>query len=408
MNHFITRIASFVLAFGFFISCSTLSTSNNDSDPSDDLSAAQLQQRIDSVDKQIAEGPNNPGLFYQKGFYLTELAQKRNPAERTTFYSDAHAALMKAADLYSNSTNTSEKEKAQELLKVTWSNEHNQGVQIMQDDTVTESPNYLRAATHFNNATVIIPDSSISYKMEARAHYKNQNKEKAIEVLELARKNIAQPPLPMLEQLAFLYLETDQPQQAVGVYEQANSFSDQNLNLLHGLSNAYISAGQHQEAIELLQVLIENEPENIIYGQSLATELYQAATDEIESIISDLQNGDVVDEESLNSADSLFQRAENEFERISNEYPDDVDLKRSFAQFYQNSAAKYQKLLPHVEQQNEQQISSKIVQYLSSSIPLFEQLAEQQPNEQGIWQNLYQAYTYLGMTEKAEEAKTNL
>ncbi len=211
----------------------------------------------------------------------------------------------------------------------------------------------------------------------------------------------------MLEQLAFLYLETDQPQQAVGVYEQANSFSDQNLNLLHGLSNAYISAGQHQEAIELLQVLIENEPENIIYGQSLATEFYQAATDEIEAIISDLQNGEAVDEESLTSADSLFQRAENEFERISNEYPDDADLKRSFAQFYQNSAAKYQKLLPLVDQKNEQQISKKIVQYLSSSIPLFEQLAEQQPNEQGIWQNLYQAYTYLGMTEKAEEAKAN-
>ncbi len=73
MHYLITRIASLVLAFGFFISCSTLSpSSDKNSELSDNLTEAQLKQRIDSLDKQIASEKNNPGLLYQKGFFLTE------------------------------------------------------------------------------------------------------------------------------------------------------------------------------------------------------------------------------------------------------------------------------------------------------------------------------------------------
>jgi predicted Zn-dependent protease len=126
----------------------------------------------------------------------------------------------------------------------------------------------------------------------------------------------------------------------------------------------------------------------------------------MESTISELKDGGRLEDSSFNTADSLIQQAKNEFDRISNEKPTNPDLKRSYAQFFQNSAAKYQKVLSYADQQKKQQLSSKIEQYLSSSIPLFEELAEQQPEEQSIWKNLYQAYTYLGMEEKAEEAKS--
>lgn len=399
MIHLSTRIASLALAFGFFIGCSTLQSPNSNSPQT--LSTKQLQQRIDSLDQQIESGNTNPDLYYQKGKFLTELAQKRDdPVQRTSPYINARNSLAQADELYQGS------EKVQELLKVTWSIEHNQGVKILQSDT-NGSPDFTRAAAHFNNATIIIPDSAISYKMKARAFYRDQQSQKAINALEDARQNADDVPTLLLEQLAFLYLENDQPQKAVEIYEQAESFSDQNLNLLHGLSNAYINASEHKKAVDLLQQLIESDPENIIYGQTLARELYFLAAEQLDGIASDLRQKENTSVE-ISSADSLLNRSENQFERILNENPEDEELKLSFAKFYHNSASKYQQLLPHVDSEEKQQLEEKIEQYLSSSIPLLEQLAEERPEDKEVWQNLYQAYSYLGMEEKARNAKSNL
>lgn len=405
INH-LTRIASFVLAFGFFIGCSTTQNTNQ---ISTDLTEKEIRQKLNSLDEQINTGKNNkPDLYYQKGSLLTKLAQKKeNPAQRTGLYTDANLALTQAADLYEN-TSDSNSEKVEELLNVTWSNEHNQGVQILQKDTTKESPDYNRAAAHFKNATIIIPDSAISYKMGARAHYKNKQPQKAIEVLRKAKKNVSNIPSPLLEQLAFLYLKNNQQGKAVEIYEHAESFSNQNLNLLHGLANAYINTEQHQKAIDLLEQLSSNKPENVIYGESLSMELYFLATKKLEMITSNLRQGKQVKNTLFNEVDSLLLRAEDQFKQILDQNSKDQQLKLSFAKFYQNSASKYQQLLPFVDGQHEVKIKDKITRYISNSIPFFEQLVAKESENQQIWQNLYQAYSYLGMKEKAQKAKSNL
>ena len=407
MNSYFTRIASFVLAFGFFISCSVLQSSQSEPQSPRNLSEKQIQQKIDSLNSQITSGALSASLYYQKATLHTKLAQKRNnPNERTPMYVSAHEAFTKAADLYQGSA-TPRTEKIREKRKVMWSNEHNQGVQILQRDTSDTTPDYTRAAAHFNNATVIIPDSAISYEMGARAHYKNQQLEKAIRVLEEANQKIDDLSPLLLEQLAFLYMENNQPQEAIGIYEKAESFSRQNMNLLHGLANAYINSENHQQAIQILEQLIKNEPENVIYGHSLATELYLTAGEKLQQIIPDLRSGNNIQSTAFSTADSLLQRAEERFKQTISANPNDRDLKLSFARFYQNSASKYQQLLPFVKKENKQQLENTIKEYVSSSIPLFEQLAEQIPDEQQIWHNLYQAYSYLGMDEKAQNAKSN-
>lgn len=407
MFHRLTRIASLVLAFGFFISCSILNSSQQTSEPSNNLSEKEIQSRLDSLNKQLEEGNETAPLLYQRGKLLTELAKKKDkPTQRTSIYADAHESLSQASELYQNSSDTTF-EKVQELLKVTWSNEHNKGVQILQKDTTTASPDYERAAANFENATAVIPDSAISYKMQARALYKDQQPQKAIEVLEKARRNVEDIPVKYLEQLAFLYLENDQPEKAIKVYEQAESFSDKNLNLLHGLSNAYINAKQHRKAAELLEMLSKNEPENVIYAQSLATELYFIAARQLESVVADLREGTQIKDTKFDSADSLLKRAKNHFVRIHDSNPKDQDLTLTVARFYQNSASKYQRLLPFVDSQKKEQLQNQIQEYLSSSIPLLEDLAKKSPDKERIWRKLYQAYTYLGMQEKAENAKSN-
>lgn len=408
MNHSFTRIASLVLAFGFFIACSSTKT-NIDSDPSPrKLSETQLEQRIDAINKKIAEGDSTADLLYRKGLYLTELAQKKTPASvRTPLYTDASAALKLAARKADERSSQSGKARSRELLNVTWSNEHNRGVQLMQADSSRKNPQYLQAAAHFKNATAVIPDSAISYKMGARAYYRADKSDRALAMLEEARSNIESLPPDILEQLAYLYLQNGRAADAVATYEQAESFSRENLNLLHGLSNAYISAGNHREAVTLLQTLVEEEPDNKTYRQSLATELYYLASEEVDQLLSSQEEEASMDDSDFQSVDSLLARAEKHFSELRENSEGDADFKERLAQFYHNGASKYQKLQPRAPKDLKTTIESRIEDLLSSSLPLLEDLVRKYPDQKQYWKNLYQAYSYLGMSEKANNAKSN-
>lgn len=406
MIHHFTRIASFMLAFGFFISCSTLQSSNPTSSSSKTLTEKQIKQEISSLDSKITKTSNQPELYFQKGKLLTELAKKQEaPSNRFTPYTDARQALEKAHQLFNDSTEATDKVK--DLLNLTWSLEHNEGVKSFQGDS-DQKPNYSKASAHFNNATILIPDSANSYTMRARALYQNQQPQKAIETLEKAQETIGNPPAELLEQLAFLYLENDNPEKAVVIYEEAESFSDQNLNLLHGLSNAYINAGNHQKAIALLNQLIENEPQNIIYAQTLGTELFFVGKSQLDSIATALENGASLKETQFDSAVTTVEKARDQFELLAEENPKNADIQKQMGNFYYNIASRYQKLIPLVADEEQEQLEEKITNYLSASIPLFERLTNQNKQDKELWNQLYKIYSILGMDEEAQNAKTNL
>ncbi|MEL7835059.1 tetratricopeptide repeat protein [Fodinibius sp. Rm-B-1B1-1] len=395
-----------MLAFGFFISCSTLQSSNPQSASNKTLTEKELKQEVSSLESRISEAPDQPDLHFEKGKLLTELAKKQKlPTNRVTPYTNARQALEKALQLYNDSTEAADQVK--DLLNVTWSLEHNEGVKFFQGES-DQKPDYERASAHFNNATIIIPDSANSYTMRARALYKNQQSQKAIGVLEKAQKQIDSPPAELLEQLAFLYLENDDPHKAVAVYEEAESFSDQNLNLLHGLSNAYINAGKHQQAIVLLNQLIENEPQNIIYAQTLGTELFFVGKSQLDSIFTALENGTPLEETQFDSAVTTVEKAREQFELLAEENPENTDVQKRTANFYYNIASRYQNLIPLVADEHQEQLEEKMTNYLSASIPFFERLATQNQQDQKLWDQLYKIYSILGMDEEAQNAKANL
>lgn len=406
MIHHITRIASFVLAFGFFISCSTLQSSTQDSAASATPSEQQIRQQIKSLDENISSNPEQADLYFRKGKLLTKLAQKReNASERVSPYKDARQVLEQAIKLYNDAEEP--EDKVRDLLNVTWRLEHNQGVKFLQEENGVQ-PNYEGAITHFNNATIVIPDSAISYTMKAQALYKNQQPKEAINTLEKAQRRINKPPVHLLEQLAYLYLENSDPRKAIAVYEQAESFSNRNLNLLHGLSNAYINAEEHQKAVELLEQLIKDKPQNVTYGQSLATELYFLGKSKLDSVVIALRNGNTLEETAFDSANILLNKSEEQFNQISDANPGNLEIQERKATFYYNSASQYQKLVPFASDEEQEQLQEKVKQYLSASVPLFESLVEQRPQNPKIWKKLYHAYSILGMNQEAENAKANL
>ncbi len=407
----ITRIVIPIIGitFGFFIGCSTLSPPSQTPDAPDELTKQELKVEIASANKQIEAGQADADLYYHKGYLLTQYAQKlEEPAERTATYQELQKTLQKAEKLFEVANLPSGKQKVDELLKVTWSSEHNLGVQIMQSDSTLESEDYEKAATHFKNATEVLPDTAISYKMEARAYYRNGKTTQALTTLEKAKSQIEKLPPEMLEQLAFLYLETEQPARAVAIYEEAEStFSSNDLNIIHGLANAYISAGEHKKAIDLLNELVENEPDNIIYSQTLANEYYHLGSSRLSKIVdgsAPAENNEAL----LAEADSLFTQARQQLESSISRNNGNQELLKAIARFYQNTAAKYQKVLTEVSDDKKGGINEIIRDYLSSSIPVYESLAQQNPDTKDYWKNLYQVYSYLGMNKEAEEAKSKI
>lgn len=243
--------------------------------------------------------------------------------------------------------------------------------------------------------------------MQAQTLYRNHRLDEAINVLEKARTHISPLPSSVLEQLAFLYLETDQKQKAVAAYEEAESFSDENLNIIHGLANAYISIDDHEKAVELLNLLVETEPENIIYAQTLGAEMYFLGTQKLDQVLSDPKNS--LTTEAYVSVDELFNEAENHLRKALSADSDNMELKQKLVYFYNNSAANYQRMLPYLSGTSAEDAKSTIRQYLQSAVPLLKSLTQNNPDSTNLWESLYRTYNYLGLDKKAEEIeyKTN-
>src|SRR5690625_7422288 len=83
---------------------------------------------------------------------------------------------------------------------------------------------------------------------------------------------------------SFLYLEEGQIELAAETYQTLLEEYPDDRELKHGLVNAYILGENHDGAIELLRELLEDEPDNTLYHQTLGAELFFNISDTIQSI----------------------------------------------------------------------------------------------------------------------------
>lgn len=394
----------------FFLSvgCSTFLSSNNQSSSQSDNSEQQLTDEIAAIEENIEQNPSDGDLYLRKAKLLQQMAQqKAEPAQRTPIYREMSATLEEAEKQLNESGQASSMQEIDEFLNVSWSNEHNQGVQETQSDSSLAQTDFEKAISHFNNATIILPDTAISYQLKARTQYQNRDTEGAIQTLENARENIEPLPVELIEQLAFLYLETGQTDQAANIYKQAESVSNEDSNILHGLANTYIEAEEHYKALEVLNILTDQEPDNIIYVKAKGTQLYFAGTQKMDSL--QIENIDQEKKERLFSeGDSLCSEATTYFQQAFEENEQDDQWKQELADFYHTVSAKYQQALPYLPESLEDPARQKITDFLETSIPLYRSLVEQYPEKELFWNNLYIAYSYLDMDEEAEQAKSNL
>ena len=381
---------SLVLAFGIFftLSCSTL----RDAEPansSDDESS--LQEEINFINQEITENPGNTDLQAEKAHLLYRYSQTiSTPANRNPVYQN----IRDIANSYSSNSEISAQ--LDEVLSEAWHTEQQSGIRLLQSSESPQNQDYKVITSHFENAITLIPDSLQSYTVLATTHYQHGNLNRAIEMLEQAEEQRDQYNPTVSEKLAYLYLESGNLVEAERRYRDLVEFSPEKLLYKHGLINVLILSDKHDETIDMLEELSEEYPARYSYQESLATELYYLFKTKTDAIASGSSNNALSNDE-RDELTNLLSSVHSIFETIQESLPSSEENLFRMASFYKNASQRLQKL-PDANGDFDNMES----EYMEYSLPLWEQLAEINPENLGYINNLYQVYLELGMQEEAE------
>lgn len=423
-----------ILAVGIlFYACSASKGSYLDQAKSK-LDAKNYESALAYADSAVTTDTANAQAFYYKGYILSKIADsKDDPAARTQYYAQMHDAFAKAQKLFAGQK---EQSKEQILMRMDivnhWTREHNTAIRLVTNDS-SRPKNYLdQAIAHLKNATTISPDSIVSWQVLGEVYYMDKNLPGAEDAMQKVIDARPKSDTTLYLRLAYFYQKDKKMQKSIDVLKKAHGVYPQNISIVQQLANAYLNADQDQNAIEVVKSLMQRDPKNPQYHLVYGTELYKLAlnyNDQLQSNFSkvfdskqNLHSGNVSKAnqkkiqhsiDSLMSAndqlqekvDSLGGMAETQLSQTITLRPNDAIAYHTIGVIYQNRAAAY------FQRRNITDDNSKAMAYdkqgkamLQKALPDYEKAAQIDPNNKSYWQSLFNVYTNLGMTQKANEA----
>ena len=410
LNPLYTRIALLTVAFGLFFGCTQEPAIQ---EAKLNLNRENYQEAVRSANRAIKEKPESPEAYYYHGVIHYRIAQQKvNPSKRKRNYRFMRGSLSQAKQLYEKQELPAKEQRdINPLLQEAWSDEHNSGVRILKNDTSMTDDLLTNAIAHLENATTIIPDSTISLEALANAYYKADQYQRAITTFEkLVQKDTLEKD-GIWEKLAYLHLEQGNAEEATRYYSKAEAAFTENVNVIHGLANAYISQSNHNKSVPLLRDLVQRAPNNLEYRMTLGTELYYFARQKLDSVIAHKSTASYTDstfeammQQKRQDADQLLMEAEQHFLKAVSLDRKNPEVLQTTATFHQNTAALYKQLREALPEEERQSTNQLIDTHLEAAIPYYQNLVDSQQETKPYWDNLFQIYSYLGQTEKAEEA----
>lgn len=378
-----------------------------------------------AADSALELQPNNPVIYFYRGATLGKVAEN-NPdvTARKATYEQMRADLMKARELFAEQEDPAgESEDIQPTIYQAWSVEHNAGVQYATDDSLmnaTENPLNLSIA-HLINATTINPDSTLSFDVLGSVYYMNQEPAKAADaiakVIELQEKPAAED----YDRLASYYFVSDQPEKAVDAIQAGLEFYPDSVNLIQKLADGLFQTGQTDEALNIMNQLIESEPDNPLYRLVVGTRIYQRVLTlndqlaENKETIFELEQNDgdqseidalKAENEELNSEiERLTERAETALLRAAELDDTNPATFNTLGVLYQNKSASLFELRNEtVDNEQAAEYDEMAREEARTAMKYYEKAAELDPENTNYWNSLFRIYTLLDMREEAEEA----
>ncbi len=398
-----------------------------------------FEEVIRSADAAIEANPESGDGYYYKGIAYASMANEAPAAERNEYYELARENLIEARERYQAMEVVSdEAESINDIIVETWGYEHNMGVQPLADDIISSPEDSLRLARHhFINATTINPDSVMSFNLLAEVNFALGNEEEAEAITRKIIYDMDMADLYNYYRLAFFLIESQRDQEAINLLLEARDKYPDEIEIVQEIANTYLRIGETEEALEVVQELIERDPENPQYRLVYATQIYQMVQ-ELDDQIRDIHD-DVYEmsreirrtarepgadeatidrmiaemQERQDEANELIEEsfrfsdiAREELHQAVKSDPENPDIHSTLGIVYQNRGALMQDKRNMTEDIDEaDEFDRQAREYLEKAIPHYEKAAELEPGNQEHWQALFRLYTNLGMTEEAEYAQ---
>ncbi|MDX1590467.1 MAG: tetratricopeptide repeat protein [Balneolaceae bacterium] len=394
----------------------------------------EYEQALDVVNAAIAEDETNYVAHYYKGEVLVSQAETLDdPRRRLELYEQARSSFNRAKELMEGlEERPDEYEQLEESVTFYWAEEFNSGVNIVNNDSVAatmEQPN-VYAIAHFQNAATIQPDSALSYIVLSSVQFNNGMPEQAIENYETAMTLLDPPAVDDYEYMISILLNQERYDRAVMYAEEAMEIYPEESIFVQLLADAFLQTGQQDRAIDLIEGLIAEEPNNPQYRRVLGTQIYQRVSsiaDQVSEMyeeafemrreldgLSGNQRTQMQNEleelqaeitELEQEMDELTEISIREMERVVELEPDSESAHSILGIIYQNRAASlFERRNNTVDNDVAQQLDNEARQNLQEALIYYERAAELDPDDTETWQSLFQVYTTLGMEEKAMEA----
>jgi tetratricopeptide (TPR) repeat protein len=367
----------------------------------DGIGARDYDAALAATDSILAQNPNSPLAYYYKGEVYANKANKNNMVgEREADYVMAYENYTKAMELnmdLPDEEKVGEVKDADNKMKYYWGQEHNAAINIATDDSLGLDPASLSiAADHLKNAIAINPDSTFSYEVLAEVFRRLEQYDEGAKYMQMAvdKKNPASP--EDYNRLSVFYSISGQNEKNVAALEEALELYPDSVNLVQKMADAYMTAGQSEDAINILYKLIENDEGNLQYHLVVGTQLYQAA----------LKMSENEDADSAKVED-FTNRAEEELTYVLEKDPESVVALNTLAIMYQNKAAAlFEARNAEPDNAKANEIDKQAKDVLAIAAGYYERAVELVPEEEqkAYWETLFRVYTTLDWVEKRDDA----
>lgn len=422
------------LLIGLMIGCSS---SNPLADKAkSNVEKQDYQAALDAANQSIQKYPNDPLGYYYKGVALGDLAdQMDDPAKSQDLYKQMNEAFSHAQSI----ADTLEK-KPKELNRidavknVLWQSEHNRAVNLATDDSLKKAVKdpMKKSVLHLENATIIQPDSSLSWNVLAQVASMDKDFKKAAEAkshyIDMVQDTTVKPKDYM--QLASYYYQMDNQQKVLETFERAQKQYPNNEDIVSNLADAYNRVGKPDKAIATVKKLVEQNPENPQYHLVLGTQIYQkalvyndslssnsdkimqlqqklnkASGDQQKQLQSQIDKLENVNKQLHSKVDKLTDQAEDELKTTLKYRPKDDKAYNTLGIMYQNKAkAMFDKRNRTKDNEEAAKYDKEGKKLLKEAMNYYENAAKIKPDKKSYWRSLFSIYTALGMDKKAQEA----
>lgn len=356
-----------------------------------DLRNQDYDRALENVDEALARNPDNAEAYDLRGQILQEqAAEVTDPEQHVAIVEDMLEAYERALELDPGMA-----EDIDQRLRLAYYNEFRSGIQAF-NRASDEPDEFNTAATYFDLASRIQPDSASAYVNRAFALLNAGREEEAVEPLEEAIERGDEQKNTFLF-LGDIYTRRDEMQRALEIFQQASELFPEDSDIQAQLLNAYVQTGQLDEAMSEYEAAVAANPDDALLRYNLGSLLLEV--ERYEEAIEHLQRAVEIDPQYANAQYNLGAAYVNMAVEINEEVGEMDDALREERD--QLSAEEIEERESELVEraQDRRQMFAQAVGPLETAKTLMENSGD---DPSGVCQALFSAYVQTDQQEKAE------